>query len=299
LGSCKYVGAPLSAPPDTKSSQCLQVAMTGAVHVLLASLAVEAAAVSIHQSIHFVSKAAATSEARKPLAGECDCLNWKKTYTSRLVQCGQGYELTAFAFDELEKGKPNKYIQNVSAKLRGANAMLEQELCKSFYERMDGNDCARTSIALAPHKWWGQHWCYVSEACSVRIPLVNKRISYPFKNQTLHVPVTEVRVKVCDEKTDKLLSKRSPEELMAFGQTMGIWDPGFMLKVSYPAERRFSYSNRDSHREYFQNIRVNGSEPVVFDETDVYGPKIIVSGNKTWRLPSPLSYQGFSCIEGC
>lgn len=230
--------------------------------------------------------------------GDCNCLNWKKTYESNLVECGQGFE-----FASIKKSyplRPEDYLHNDTWHLsfKRKKPAADFDYCTRFYERLNDNACARVSTERALSHWQGQYWCYVSNACSVSVKNLF-RVSFPFHNRTFEIANSGVRVKWCEKGVDKLLGDMPPEELMNYSQTMGLWSPGTVVKLAYPFERRWFYKDRASHAKELKRMQKNDS-PVAMNEIDELAAKIIVKGDKLWRIPNvPLGYESLKCLNGC
>lgn len=83
---------------------------------------------------------------------ECRCLNWKDTYSSGLVNCGQGREHAPAFF-------------TADPSWQQALPFINFDICRDFYERLDHNNC----VKLAPEtneNGRSDEWCYVSAECT-------------------------------------------------------------------------------------------------------------------------------------
>lgn len=230
--------------------------------------------------------------------GDCDCLNWKNTYERNLVECGQGFE-----FGHTKKSfpfRPEDYLHNGSWHLdfKKKYPAADLDYCTRFYERLDDNACARVSTTRQVSFWHGQYWCYVSNACSVSVKNL-LRVSFPFHNKTYAINNSGVRVKMCEFGVDRFLGDMSPPEFMNYSQRMSFWSPGNAVKLAYPFERRWFYKDRGSHVKELEKMKKNDS-PVAINEIDEHGAKMILKGNKLWRIPNvALGFENLQCLDGC
>lgn len=258
------------------------------------------------------------TKSKKKSADPCTCLNWKEAYGTGLVQCGQGYEVTDLKYNG-HSYDPNGYLHNKTEHLHGTNPQVKG-FCDRFYVNYDDNKCVHMSMAVGPKRWWGQHWCYTSVDCSVKVPILNVRMSHQVVNRTMSVPNANVRIKVCEAAVDSRLADLAPAELMAYSQTKNMTDVDLMLKLAYDTERKMYYKDlhNPKHKNFYDNLKINETEPLVFEEDANLKSKIIVHKKKLqncltpqcandgtraqWRVfraIKPVGQWGFQCIEGC
>jgi len=217
----------------------------------------------------------------------CQCLNWKETYAAGRAQCGQGFEFTRMlGYPKAEYGTPQEFIARVSdsSLLMNLQSAMGGEFCESFYKRFDDNKCARVAMDSSPSDWYGKSWCYVSKECA----------------SAMDVAGAQVSAKLCEEGRDSLLSDMDPDALIAYGQTMGFYVPGYFVKVSYPVDRSFFYGATPLqvrlHKSKIAKLKAS-EKPVLVDKIDEHQDKMIIFGNKVYDMPN--SYEGFRCVEGC
>jgi len=217
----------------------------------------------------------------------CQCLNWKQSFASGLVVCGQGFEYAVSAV--MMYPSPENWLWAVQDPKNRADARATSELakewCDSFYEVIDDNKCIRAAFDNSDTEWFGKSWCYVSSACSSAMPISSKQVS----------------VKFCEEGTDSLLSDMAPTELMEYGKRMKFKVPGYFLKVAYPVDRTFYWKDRAQHEAELSKLKASG-KPVVVDEIDEHQTKMIIFGNEVMRMepPSvPEEFQHLACVENC
>jgi len=231
----------------------------------------------------------------------CQCLNWKQSYASGLVDCGLGLEyylMTArpegldHYFMTLgaspDYPSPEDFLREVQKPKKRAFLMasdLSKGWCDAFYKVIDDNKCVRAAVDRSDTEWFGKSWCYVSSACSSAMPISSKQVS----------------VKFCEEGTDSLLSDMAPTELMEYGKRMKFKVPGYFLKVAYPVDRTFYWKDRAQHEAELSKLKASG-KPVVVDEIDEHQTKMIIFGNEVMRMepPSvPEEFQHLACVENC
>jgi len=213
-------------------------------------------------------------------AAACPCLNWKQAYAEGRAVCGNGFEFSRIVWDNYPMSA-EQYLRLTNTTVMPYREMLKNEFCDSFFSQMDDSRCVRTAMDRHPTAWWGKSWCYVSPSCKCS------------KDTSLGSP-DHAHVKICNEEHDQLLSAMPPDELMAYGKRMGMWVPGFMVKMSYPLERKMFWKDRSEHQQELQDIRDSGI-PTVIDAVDEHQDKMIVMGNRTWVLPN--SYDGYKLVD--
>jgi len=214
-------------------------------------------------------------------ADACQCLNWKETFAAGLVECGQGFEFTrALGYPQATYGTAEEWLQHVQNKdtLHTLQGYFNAEFCESFYKRFDDTKCARTAMDSSPTEWYGKSWCYVSKECSSAMAVADAQVS----------------VKLCEAGKDSQLSDMDPVDLMAYGQKMGFYVPGYFVKVSYPVDRSFFYDTASTT----DLLRTKmGGQIVLVDKIDEHQDKMIVVGSKVYDLAG--GYDSFKCYEGC
>lgn len=206
----------------------------------------------------------------------CRCLNWRDSYQSGHVECGQAFEFSRMKRDDYPP-TAERYIQNAAPGMMFFyKPMLNVHFCSSFFEKFDGTSCVRTSMDRDPVAWYGKSWCYVSDEC----------------DGSIKVPKTGASVKLCETGKDTFLGDLDPEALIAYGRNMNFTTPGVMVKLAYPVVTRWFWNDRDEHSAEFKEIR-DSSVPTVIDLESEESNKIIVMGSKAWELDAN-SYDGFT-----
>jgi len=271
------------------------LALQGVLVLVCASVAVAQTADSCEEPVSLlqIDQQSQQRARRKVSASKddaCQCLNWKETYASGLVQCGQGFEYTRFlGYPVANYSTPEDWLGQVQNQLMRdvLFSLMGQEFCTSFYEAFDDNKCARAAMDSSDTEWYGKSWCYVSSACSSAMSTSSPQVSAKF----------------CQEGTDSLLSDMAPAELFKYGKHMGIPVPMYFVKVAYPLVRQFYWDDHAQHEAEVAKLMASG-RPVVVDETDEHQDKIIIYGKAVYRV-EPRDVQPFSnyvhlqCVENC
>jgi len=231
----------------------------------------------------YATGAAAISHRSK--VDSCQCLNWKETYAAGLTECGQGFEFTrALGYPKGDYGTAQDWLNVVQDKatLKSLQGAMGAEFCESFYKRFDDTKCARTAMDSSPTEWYGKTWCYVSKECGSGMAVADAQVS----------------VKLCEEGKDSLLSDMDPETLIAYGERMDFYVPGYFVKISYPVDRSFFYSGLSKlmHKKEIDSLKASG-QTVLVDKVDEHQDKMIIAGDRVFVMPN--SYEGFKCVENC
>jgi len=230
----------------------------------------------------------------------CQCLNWKETYDSNAVACGQGFEFTRGAgYPKADYPSAEAWLHRVQPEVhrRGMMTFFLDEWCTDFYLRFNDNKCVKTAMDSSETEWYGKSWCYVSSSCSSAWPLNS----------------TSVSAKLCEAGTDPMLGDMSPQQLLDYGHRMGFNVPGDMLKFAYPLDRRFYWKDRANHTDEVSELMAASMlAPVVIDEIDEFlRDKVVLDGGRVYKLhslgPLPGGIHSVSgseswtlrCVENC
>lgn len=224
----------------------------------------------------------------------CGCLNFKKTYEDPdLAYCGMGFELGRGASLNYPKTAKD-FISSMANWARMEKFKYDLPFCKAGFERLDDNVCVRVSTDMAPDKWYGKHWCYVSPDC----PLQDEVVLQPKKKTA--------RVKLCKEGEDKILGEMAPEKVIQWGRKFGVSLPGFLVKLAYPFERDLEFKDFMLNVANFTALGAMNT-PIVVDvfhlleegklSMQEVSDKVILMGQKLYTVPH--TYDGFKCAQGC
>lgn len=150
------------------------------------------------------------------ISQHCECLNWKATYASGIVQCGKGKEF----YDTSPLKAPTMYRSDVPA--------VQKKICDNFYTRLEFSSC----VSMNPGTEEGT-WCYVDKQCKQLIggqELANVSWKQCGKSDTYghYRKTSQVR--------DSLLSDYTPEELLALSQKDDLWFGG-LARMAYRGAR--------------------------------------------------------------
>jgi len=214
----------------------------------------------------------------------CQCLNWKDIYEAGLTRCGLGFEFTravgyphptyGTAREWLIKVQPDSYREFMDSTL------YERSICDTFFHKFDDTKCARVAMDSSPSEWYGKNWCYVSKKCSK---------SMDGHQAGMPKPAGDVGVKFCEEGKDSLLGDMDPVTLIKYGKRMGFLYPDQMVKLAYPLDRSFMFSNQGFkvkelvHKEELQAYR-NTGKGYIFDKKGEHLGQTIIMGARTWDL---------------
>jgi len=215
----------------------------------------------------------------------CQCLNWKQSFASGLVDCGQGFEYACMGAGNYP---PSPEAWLVVAQDSKHRAVLQHDegakgWCDSFYEVIDDNKCVRATMDRSDTEWFGKSWCYVSSACSSAMPISSPQVS----------------VKFCQEGTDSLLSDMSPGEFVEFGRRMNFSNPEYVVKAAYPFDGTFYYADAAQHEAEVSKLKASG-KTVVVDQISESRDRIIIDGGMVMRIkPAAGNFARLECVEDC
>jgi len=228
----------------------------------------------------------------------CQCLNWKQTFASGLVECGSGFEYggnVIYGSEVVGQGgtypSPEAWLSAVQKPKNPADArqwyeIVSTQWCHSFYEVIDDNKCVRAAMDHSDTEWWGKSWCYVSSACSNAMPISSPQVS----------------VKFCQEGTDSLLSDMPPTEFIVLGRRWQFAFPEHVVQVAYPADPTFFWVDRAQHEAEVSKLKASGKPVVVKEMREPCKDRIIIVGNTVIRMkPAEVAgrFAHLDCLEHC
>lgn len=201
-------------------------------------------------------------------AAACQCLNWKNTYASGLVKCGDGLELTD---SELELHPDVEFCHDFPG-LHGT----------AFFPHADHKYCINgEKVKGLQQKRYPGQWCYVSSECQALRggKAVNSLISY----------------KMCAAEDDDTLGELPPAQLEALGRQLAEktgWSDGQMLVLmaydwAGPAEGEGTLVNLQGSLDP-QKPAVGASL-----KADTF---TVVYGKEVWEAHDG---PGIHCVAGC
>lgn len=237
--------------------------------------------------------------ALKSARSSCECMNWKDTYDSGAVQCGDGKEV----FEVNPSKTPQKY--------RVDTPMGKKKWCQIFFTKLDFNQC----VNIGPGADGSDEgtWCYVSKECDTlrgghKLANVSWKLcrrSDPSSSQTkVH--------------GDARLRDRTPEELSQLSQKYDL-PLSYVTKMAYPGSRagqpnsarlsEFTDQNGlptvPTHLGQHRSQR----EELNWVDTNDDGtlPTMIFSGKKLYKVDKksdrqelhPGTWAGLECLKGC
>jgi len=210
----------------------------------------------------------------------CQCLNWKQTYDSEALLCGEGLELTTGVFEDsgyvLTAEEWIDKMHNPTKRF-GAWRSFHKEMCDHLFRNYDDNKCVRAGSDQSALQWFGESWCYVSRQCD------SPGLMAVYDTQA-PANAPQVSVKYCAEGTDSMLGDMAPQELFEYGKRMGIELPGDLVKLAYPIERSFFWEDRALHETDLAKLRARG-QPVVIDGSgELITDKVIIFGDKVFKM---------------
>jgi len=228
----------------------------------------------------------------------CRCLNWKRSYETGLVKCGEALEL----YWASKKTNMTRWQQ-------WDFSSLFSETCYTLFEKMDGNFCANMMWSAPTTEWDGGGWCYVSRECE------DLKGGHPVSSVGL-IWSTERNVswKVCDLEMEPALRKLSPADLWAkareWGTARSYIHFGGLLRWAYPILRPQLWAHVENTwwtpdaPEALQ-WAVQAGQPIVVDiSEDPRGEAVVVDSATTWWLrwdpgSCPETLFCFHCTHNC
>jgi len=221
-------------------------------------------------------------------ADACPCLNWKKTYANKMVECGQTNEYFLYT---------HKHDSSAMDRLE-MDSSLGPTFCDGFYKAIDDNSCVNFDIGADKGTW-----CYVSGECA---------------DATL-VPGKALRWKNCSAH-DHRLRDLTPTTLAAFVADNDL-DLALVHKMSYPVHKDIMWRDVEAFwglggpkarrlpaqlRQEMQEIADAGT-PYSFDtRIDKQPPHRIVMGKSVYAVNSlardfqhPKTWNELVCLTGC
>jgi len=217
----------------------------------------------------------------------CQCLNWKQTFASGLVDCGQGFEHTdPFVVKDHSAEEWLEAVQDPNIRVHAKDTELGRGVCDKFYEVIDANICVRVVAQSSDTEWYGKSWCYVSSACSNAMPISSPQVS----------------VKFCQEGTDSLLSDMPPTEFIVLGRRWQFAFPEHVVQVAYPADPTFFWVDRAQHEAEVSKLKASGKPVVVKEMREPCKDRIIIVGNTVIRMkPAEVAgrFAHLDCLEHC
>lgn len=268
-----------------------------------------------------------TGDHEYKLDDHCSCLNWKDAYTEHGAECGKGFEYSRLM--EQLGGQYPKYAQDFLQVLGDHVNQAVQEWdsdsysnqnCKGGYEMINDNVCARIVMGLNDDTYKGKSWCYVSAACELgqanthptgtsELGLTNYTEQFDHVISSTQLGVG-VHVKLCEKGKDTLLADKDPEELIAWGQKQGITVPGFLVKLAYPFDDRWDFTNAEQHKAEIDDDNTIGEYIVMEQKRHVMNPpsdvrlpltetsgKLIMHKERVWAVEK--DYEQFKCAFDC
>jgi len=237
------------------------------------------------------ARAASLRSSSSLKADACSCLNWKKTYASTMVECGQANEYFL---------STHKHATTSLERL-SLYANLGGEFCDRFYMTLDDNFCVNVNMGEDDGEW-----CYVSRECTDATPVPGAALSW----------------KQCSAQ-DQRRGDLAPTTLAAFASDNDL-DLGLLHKMSYPVHKDHLWGDVEAYwglgngtadpmpfwvRNRMKKIADAGT-PYSFDTAeDKHPPHRIVVGKSVYAVnPSgqdpqdpehPGSWDKLECLTGC
>jgi len=221
----------------------------------------------------------------------CQCLNWKQTYDSGALLCGEGFELSSSVFT---KAGPKVTAPKWLAMMHSPTERLatfkdwHEEMCVHFLNNYDDNKCIRGG-GYIQSEISQRTWCYVSRQC------VNASHAVDGTQAPANAP--QVSVKFCEDGTDPRLGDMAPQELFEYGKRMGIEMPGDFVRLAYPIDRDFFWEDRAQSAKMMLHALEFGKPFVVDGRGELIKDKVIIYGDTAFKMRSHGKFQTADGVE--
>jgi len=221
----------------------------------------------------------------------CQCLNWKQTYDSGAVLCGEGLELTSSVF--AAEGGPKLTAAQWIAMMHSPTKSLpfkdwNEEICVHLLNNYDDNKCIRGG-GYMDSEFFGQAWCYVSRQCGGQSLAVN--------GTQAPANAPQVSAKFCENGTDPFLGAMAPPELFEYGKRMGLEVPDDLVRLAYPIDGEWFWKDRAQQEWKMDELMAQGVPTVMDESGELIKDKVIVFGEKVYKMRSHGKFQTSYGIE--